>query len=843
MLGPIAAGRPGTPAEQATGWAPDLGSLRLLGGGRTVALLRPDATVLWWCAPEFDDPPLCWQLLDPDGGLAAFSGTELVESDPAPAGSSTRTLLRGEGGVVEVRDALLDTGSGVALVRLVRPRSRAQGQPPGDQVPAYAEHVLRLGGSDRPTVQWTVDGTLARGSCAARGRDRPVLVRADRHELRDGVLHSTVRLSPDGWSALVVAVDGDPGADAASLAEQVERRDSHERDRLARAHLPRPHPDRARDALAVLRACTYRPNGAVVAAPTTSLPEAPGHDRQYDYRYTWLRDASLSTAVAALLGQHDDARRYLQMVNRSWADRDLLDTPVLDVRGEPVPAPHEVPGVRGWAGSVPVRVGNVARDQRQYDAVGLLAEAVSVYVQAGGTLDRATWRLVSGLADQVAAGEPERVQDSNGIWELPGRRQLVDGDIGRWLVLDRALWVARGWRPWTRRRHWRAARDVIGQRLLSLFDERGTLPHSYDGEDGTPDASALMAVAFGLLGRDDARAGRLVDDLLARLGAGPFLYRFPPEENGPGVEGAFLPMSFLAVTALAALGRVHEAQERLDELCAALPRLLAEEVDPRTGRQLGNTALVWSHAELARALYVLDAALRRDRWGAAGLWAWRLRRYLSFRLRLPAGRRTGHRPPLPEEPMSTRTRPAGPPAAQIRPGGGGIGRGTSPAAEAVSDALRRGEGDFLDQRRRMALLQTAATATLSVVGLYQFGVLRSVPEPPLPGLGADRVDASGEAYSLFNTPDSTLGIASAGVSLVLAGMGGAKRYEQQPWIPLALLAKSGLDAAGGLLLTAEQLTKHKRLCSWCTVTAALLVATVPTALPEAKAAWRALRRR
>lgn len=193
--------------------------------------------------------------------------------------------------------------------------------------------------------------------------------------------------------------------------------------------------------------------------------------------------------------------------------------------------------------------------------------------------------------------------------------------------------------------------------------------------------------------------------------------------------------------------------------------------------------------------------------------------------------------------MSTRTRPAGPPAARIRPGGGGIGRGTSPAAEAVSDALRRGEGDFLGQRRRMALLQTAATATLSVVGLYQFGVLRSVPEPPLPGLDADRVGASGEAYSLFHTPDSTLGIASAGVSLVLAGMGGAKRYEQQPWIPLALLAKSGLDAAGGLLLTAEELTKHKRLCSWCTVTAALLVATVPTALPEAKAAWRVLRRR
>lgn len=191
--------------------------------------------------------------------------------------------------------------------------------------------------------------------------------------------------------------------------------------------------------------------------------------------------------------------------------------------------------------------------------------------------------------------------------------------------------------------------------------------------------------------------------------------------------------------------------------------------------------------------------------------------------------------------MATRSHPAGPPAASIRPRNGGIGRSSSPAAEAVSDALRRGAGNFLPQRRRIALLQTAAAATLSVVGLYQFGLLRSVPEPPLPGLDADRVDASGEAYSLLHTPDSSLGIASAGMSLALAGMGGSTRYQEQPWIPLALLAKSLLDAAGGLFLTAEQLTKHKRICSWCTATAALLVATVPAALPEARAAWRTLR--
>ena len=193
--------------------------------------------------------------------------------------------------------------------------------------------------------------------------------------------------------------------------------------------------------------------------------------------------------------------------------------------------------------------------------------------------------------------------------------------------------------------------------------------------------------------------------------------------------------------------------------------------------------------------------------------------------------------------MSTRLHPAGPPAASVRPVSSGIGRSGSHAAEAVSDALRRGGGEHLHRRRRMAALQTGSAAALGLVGLYQFGLLKSVPEPSLPGLDADRVDASGEAYELLRTPDSALGIVSAGVSLVLAGMGGARRHEEQPWIPLALLAKSLIDAAGGLYLTAEQVTKHKRVCSWCTASAVLLVATVPTALPEARAAWRSLRSR
>jgi len=819
-------------------WAPPLAGLRLLADGRSAALLAPDAAVQWWCAPTFDDRPLCWRLLDATGGTARFPLLQYVDAGDAPAGASATTLLRDEHGAVEVRDALLTRGDGALLVRLLR-RVRAGAGP--------VEHELSLGGFDAPRVSWSLHGGVAQGLLEVGSGGRELRVHGGEHELDGTTLRTRLDVT-EHWTALVVGVEADPSGSAPELLAEVEERDRAERARLDDCRLPSIHPSRALDALAVLRACTSQRTGAVVASPTTSLPEAPGHDRQFDYRYSWLRDASLSTAVAALLGKGDDARRYLDFVHEAWADRDLLTRPMLDVHGGDVPPERDVDGVAGWAGSRPVRVGNGASGQRQYDSLGLLAEAVSVYVQVGGRLEDATWSLVRRLADQVAADDPEQVKDSNGIWEMRTRQPLVDGDIGRWLLLDRALWIARGWRPWTSRRHWKRARDTIRDRVVAALGDDGLLPQAYGQEPPVPDASALMAVAFGLLDADDPRAHRLVDALLERLGAGPYLYRYPPggDDGFSGAEGAFLPMSFLAVTALAQLGRVEEAESRLDRLCAALPRLLSEEVDPQTGTLLGNAPLVWSHAELARSLYVLEAAKRRARWGAAGSWAWRLQRYVRLRHSMrdeddPAQTTTGTDEQ--EDTMKTRERPAGPAAATVRPSSGGVGRGGTPAAEAISDALRRGSSPYLDARRRTAALQTAAAGTLAVVGLYQFGLLRSVPEPSLPGLGADAVDASGEAYQVLHTPDSALGIASAGVSLVLAGMGGAKRHEEQPWIPLVLLAKSLLDAAGGTYLFAEQLTKHKKVCSWCTVSAGLLLATVPAVLPEARAAWKSLRSR
>ncbi|MEO7555209.1 MAG: vitamin K epoxide reductase family protein [Acidimicrobiales bacterium] len=193
--------------------------------------------------------------------------------------------------------------------------------------------------------------------------------------------------------------------------------------------------------------------------------------------------------------------------------------------------------------------------------------------------------------------------------------------------------------------------------------------------------------------------------------------------------------------------------------------------------------------------------------------------------------------------VPVRHRPAGAPAATLRGDSGGVGRASSSAAEAVSDALRRGADPFLARRRRTAALTLGAMGSLTAVAAYQFGLIRRLPEPPLRVLDADRVDASGEAYQYLKTPDAAIGLASYAATLVLVGMGAADRSRTRPWVPLLTAAKVATDAAFGVFLTAEQATKHRRFCSWCLVAALASVLTVPQTVPEAAAAWRSVRHR
>lgn len=608
------AGPSGPPPRPGPAHAPAVEAHRLIGDRRSAALVLPDATIDWWCAPAFDSPPLLWWLLDPDGGVARWRGARMFRRDDRPAGPATRTTVHVAGGRVELWDGMVPgrDGAGSCLVRLAR----------AVDGPVTVTHELCLGGLDAPPATWDARGRARVGDVVAS-------VAGGSSSVDGRWLRTRVAAVPDRWRGLAVTVDGEvPAAEddpAPELADALRRAEAAVARMVRRARLPHHHPERARDALLVLDACTDERTGAVVASPTTSLPEVVGGRAQWDYRYTWLRDSSHAASVAALLGHGRTATRYLDFVRAMAGPGGVPATPFTDVRGGTPPPEREL-DARGWAGSVPVRAGNDARHQRQYDALGLLVQAVSVHVQVGGRLDEGTWELVRSVADHLAGNLPE---ETNGIWELRECLPLVNADLSRWLALDVALWLARLRRPFTRRRHWKRARDEARRRVLAAQRDDGSLPQAYRG-GAHSDASCLVVPVFALLSRRDRRAHRLVDAVRRDLGAGPFLYRFPPE--GPdGREGAFLPVSWWLVTALAVLGRYHEARELADDMCAQLPRLMAEEIDPETGRSLGNTPLVWSHMEAARTMYVLDAARVRHRWGPVGLAAWRAGRYVLLR--------------------------------------------------------------------------------------------------------------------------------------------------------------------------------------------------------------------
>ena len=230
----------------------------------------------------------------------------------------------------------------------------------------------------------------------------------------------------------------------------------------------------------MLEACTDRDTGAVIASPTTSLPEVVGGDRQFDYRYSWLRDSSVAITVASLLGRRDAAARYMEFLE-ALGPEGILESPVRTVDGEPTPEEREVAGVGGWLGSRPVRVGNAAGTQTQYDSIGFVVDAIFVHVRTTRLLTHETWAIVRTLADR--ASEDDGVP-SNGIWEVREPSALVSADIGRWLALDRALRISPAvidrWPAIAGPGRRRAPRRATG--CSGALRPDGTLPQTYGAD-------------------------------------------------------------------------------------------------------------------------------------------------------------------------------------------------------------------------------------------------------------------------------------------------------------------------------------------------------------------------
>jgi hypothetical protein len=573
--------------------SPRLEGLRLLSDGRSAALLGPDAEVHWWCRPRFDSPPSCWSLLDPRGGRARWLEASHAGSEPEPAGPATRTLLRiGFTARVEVWDGLLEgVGGATDLVRLVRALDG----------PTEVWHSLQVGGFLEPWADWT-------GGRGEFAQLPPITVTGGSTTFgADGTAVTRLRVEPGRWEALVI---GGPHADAPDAQELAARLEASARARANTGprRVSRTHAERVRQSLAVLSACTDRETGGVIASPTTSLPEVVGGNRQFDYRYSWLRDSSVAITSASLVGNHELAERYVRFLTALGPEA-ILEAPVRTVDGGAVPPEVTVDAVEGWSGSQPVRVGNDAAGQLQYDALGFVLDAVSTLRATRGPLRRDLRAIARRLADRAAEADRDGPVESNGIWEMRKPAAFVSGDIGRWLTLDRALRVTPRSRALKARRRWRLARDEIRARVLDAIRPDGTLPQVYGAPD--VDASGLLLVVFDLLPARDPRALRLVEATIGALGAGPLLHRYTPDgrDGFDAGESPFVPASWWAVTALAKLGH-PDAQSRADDLCRMLPALQPEAFDPGRREALGNTPLLWSHAECTRALFELDRQRR-----------------------------------------------------------------------------------------------------------------------------------------------------------------------------------------------------------------------------------------
>jgi GH15 family glucan-1,4-alpha-glucosidase len=586
----------------------------LIGDCHSAALVGRNGSVDWACFPRFDSPAVFCRLLDARrGGSFVVCPEGRFRSQRAYLEDTNVlvTTFQASGGVLELTDCMpvrrpppeasTRVGTHHALLRRVRcldgeVRARLV-VAPRFEYGAFAPRVRLTG----PYSAELVGGADALWVDATRPLAQGVDALRATWSLRAGE-EAWVQAA---WSASFTERPPLAFPDPEPFALRLEETLGFWREWIARCQYAGEHSRAVRRSALALKLLIYAPTGAVVAAPTTSLPEEIGGTRNWDYRFTWLRDTSLTLISLLVLGYREEADAFRHWLRRTSSGRAEDVQIMYGIRGHRTLPEVELGHLSGHRGSAPVRIGNGAAKQLQLDVYGELLEAAWLYARAGGPVTATNWAFLRGLTDIVCA---RWRQPDQGLWEMrDAPRHFVHSKLYCWVALDRAVAIAAARRLPGPVGRWARERDAVRTWLLTEGVRDGWFRQAAGFEEA--DASVLLVPAMGLLPADAPEVARTVREVRRRLEHGGLLYRYLGEDGLAGGEGTFLLCSFWLADVLLHAGQREEAEALLARLLSLANDvgLYAEEAVPGTGEALGNFPQAFTHMALVASCAQLSA--------------------------------------------------------------------------------------------------------------------------------------------------------------------------------------------------------------------------------------------
>ena len=598
-----------------------IGDYALVSDCRSAALISRDGSVDWLCFPRFDSPSVFCRLLDPAGGHFAIR--------PAAEFQTSRRYVD--------RTMVLETtfttaGSTAVLTDALAVGRNERGHELGARSPGMllrdltcTDGEIEMEVNYAPRPEYGLIRPILEpvpGGLAARGGADLLLLLSTPVSLDVGGDTATARIRLVAGQTAAFALGHSQMADpqpAPWTADEITARldDTVEGWRSWSAihqNYEGPWQELVRHSGRVLQALTFEPTGAIIAAPTTSLPETIGGERNWDYRYAWVRDASLTMEALWVAACPDEANKFFAFLADAASPQEhAMELQIMfGIGGERDLSERELPHLAGWRGSRPVRVGNGAWRQRQLDVYGELLGAAQRLVDQLGELDPITQRFLTVAADTAASRWRET---DHGIWETRGEpRAFLYSKLMCWVALDRAIAVAGHLGAEDRVDAWATARDEIRAAILERgWNERaGAFTQAFGSED--LDASNLMLTITGFLPGNDPRMKATIDAIAGQLtDERGLIYRYLAHDGLAGKEGTFLLCTFWLAQAQALAGDVEAATATFERAIDAINDvgLLAEEVDSRSGEMIGNFPQALSHIGLINAAWAITQAQQR----------------------------------------------------------------------------------------------------------------------------------------------------------------------------------------------------------------------------------------